>query len=152
MSEPTKTISFRVSPEIDAQIEEIAKALGLTKSQWVRDLAMQAVHATNPPGEVESPAANNSLTPELVRGIEDRILEVASGLRDEILTIKASIEQVAKNHHNDLLTVAQVAAAAEESMEQRIENACLDVLDALERLKQSQRSHKHTVLQAIRQI
>jgi len=149
MFDATKTIAFRVSPAIDAQIEEIAKAQGLTKSQWVRDQVMQAVHATSPPGEDEPSAEKDRLTPDVARAIENRILEFAGTLREDILAVKTSIEQAAKDHHDDLMTVTQVGLAVEESMEQRIDDRCADVMDAIKRLKQSQRSHKDTVLRAI---
>ena len=71
-------------------------------------------------------------------------------LRDEIATLRTLVQEVAKQQHEDLCTVVQVGVNVEESMEQRIEDARADVLDAIERVKQSQRSHKDTLHRAIR--
>jgi hypothetical protein len=62
--------------------------------------------------------------------------------------VRAAISEAAASHHHDLCVIAEVGFAAEESMEQKIENASHDVLDAVERVKQSQRSHKDVLLDA----
>ncbi len=150
MSDPTKTIAFRVSQPIEEQINEIAKANGQSKSEWVRDQVMQALHAAVPP----VPEANHPRDPlgspaGLLEAMEARIQQAENGLREEICAVRTAVADAAKSHHRDLCTMAQVGIEVEESMEQRIEAGCVEVLDAVERLKQSQRSHKDALLRAI---
>ena len=48
MPEPTKTIAFRVPPSVEQQIDELAKAAGQSKGEWVRDQILQTLIADNP--------------------------------------------------------------------------------------------------------
>lgn len=148
MSEPTKPIAFRVSHSIDEEIQKIAEANGQSKGDWVRDQVMMALHNLQGDGEQKD---NRVSTTDTVAAIESRLDGIQASFREELRAVKAAIADAAKSHHNDLRTVAQVGVTVEESMEQRIDNARLDVLDAIERLKQSQRSHKDTLLQALHQ-
>lgn len=150
MSDPTKTIAFRVSQPIEEQINEIAKANGQSKSEWVRDQVMQALHAALPPvAGTNQPNEPMGSSAGLLEAIEARIQQAENGLREEISAVRTSVADAAKSHHRDLCTMAQVGIEVEESMEQRIEASCVEVLDAVERLKQSQRSHKDALLRAI---
>ena len=153
MSDATKTVAFRVSPEIKKQIQEIAKADGLNKSEWVREQIMKAVHAMNPPEDAasEQPADPNKSPTSLRQALEARIQGTEDALRREIDGVKAAVLEAAKSHQGDLCTMAQVGLTVEESMEQRIEATCVEILDAIERLQQSQRSHKDTLLRVVTQ-
>ena len=146
MSEPTKPIAFRVSQSIEAEIQKVAEANGQTKSDWVRDQVMLALH--NLQSDVD-PQNNDSKT-ELLAGIEGRLDAIQSSFRAELAAVKAAISDAATSHHNDLCAFVQVGISVEESIEQKIEDACFDLFDAMERLKQSQRSHKDTLLQELR--
>ncbi len=150
MSSNTKTIAFRVSQAIDEQIEAVARHDGLSKGEWVREQAMRTLHALSPSNPDESAqllAAGDAVS--FGAALEARLAEMESGLRLELEAIKKAISQTAKSHHQDLCTMAQVGLTVEESMEQRIDESCGEVLDAIERLKQSQRSHKDTLLRVI---
>lgn len=151
MTGTTKTIAFRVSQSVDEQIQEIAKADGRTKGDWVRDRVMQALHAMSPRSvpELEEPTEASDSPASLLLSLETRIQETENVLREEIDAVKTAIAKVAKSQHEDLCTMAQVGLTVEESMEQRIEATRDQVLDAIERLKQSQRSHTDTFLRAI---
>lgn len=152
MSEATKTIAFRVSQPIQGQINDIAKANGQSKSEWVRDQVMHALHAALPQSpEADQPSEPTRSSTGLLEAIEARIQQAENGLRDEICAVRTAVTDAANSHHRDLCTMAQVGLEVEESMEQRIEASCVEVLDAVERLKQSQRSHKDTLLRAIPQ-
>lgn len=153
MSDATKPIAFRVSAEVEQQIHEIAKAAGLNKSEWVREQVMNALHAMNPPDEAEckQPADPKQLPTSLRQVLEARIQGTEDALRREIDGVKTAVLEAAKRHQGDLCTLAQVGVTVEESMEQRIEATGLEILDAIERLKQSQRSHKDTSLRVVTQ-
>jgi len=153
MSDATKTVAFRVSPEIKKQIQEIAKADGLNESEWVREQIMKAVHAMNPPEEAasEQPADPSKSPTSLRQALEARIQGTEDALRREIDSVKDAVLEAAKSHQGDLCTMAQVGLTVEESMEQRIEATCVEILDAIERLQQSQRSHKDTLLRVVTQ-
>jgi hypothetical protein len=152
MPSSTKTIAFRVSISIEEQIQQIAKANGQSKGDWVRDQLMQAIHAMNPTTapKQEEPISVSEPPPDLLTVLEARFQEVEHILRDEIQAVKTAIREVAKSHHRHLCTLGQIGLDAQDSIEQKIEAAGLDSLDALERLKQSQRSHKDTLLEAFR--
>jgi hypothetical protein len=113
---------------------------------------MQGLHAALPQApESIQPSESIDFPPGILEAFEARIQQAENGLRDEIRAVKTAVADAAKSHHLDLCTMAQVGLEVEESMEQRIEAACIEVLDAVERLKQSQRSHKDTLLRAIPQ-
>ena len=153
MSDATKPVAFRVSPEIDQQIQELAKADGMNKSEWVREQVMKAVHAMTPPEEAapEQPAEPSQSPTSLRQVLEARIQGAEDALRRDIDGVKAAVLEVAKRHQEDLCTMAQVGLTVEESVEQRIEATCVEILDAIERLKQSQRSHRDSVVRVITQ-
>lgn len=148
MSEPTKPIAFRVSHSIDVEIQKIAEANGQSKGDWVRDQVMLALHNLQSDGEQNG---DDISTSDALAEVHGRLEAMLAVFRDELREVKSAIADAAKRHHNEICTVAQVGVTVEESMEQRIDNARLDVLDAIERLKQSQRSHKDTLLHAVRQ-
>lgn len=152
MPDATKTIAFRVSQAIDEQTHEMAKASGQSKSEWVRDQVMQALHAAvaDPPADTKQsvdPAAGSAV----MLAMEARLRDMEEQFRKEIQSIKSAVADAVKTLRGDLCTMAQVGLNVEESIEKRMETDWTDVLDAIERLKQSQRSHKDTVLRAIEQ-
>lgn len=150
MSQPTKAIAVRVPRAVHEQVEKLVAAQNITISDWVRDLIMQALYDAGLLASGQSPAKQN--TPNAtVHAIDSRIVELPTELRNEIAGLKASIDELAKKHHQDLITLAQVGLNVEELMEERIDAACGEVLDAIARLKQAQRSHKDTLLRAIHQ-
>ena len=128
------------------QIQEMAKANGQSKREWVRDLVMQALHATDRKADDRHPVESTAGLPEM----EIRLGEMEDRIRQEMLAVKMAVAEAAKSLHDDLCTMAQVGLHVEESFEQRVDDNCVDVLEAIERLKQSQRSHKDTLLLAIR--
>ena len=93
MSDATKTVAFRVSPEIKKQIQEIAKADGLNESEWVREQIMKAVHAMNPPEEAasEQPADPSKSPTSLRQALEARIQGTEDALRREIDSVKDAV-------------------------------------------------------------
>jgi hypothetical protein len=107
----------------------------------------------NPPDEAEckQPADPKQLPTSLRQVLEARIQGTEDALRREIDGVKTAVLEAAKRHQGDLCTLAQVGVTVEESMEQRIEATGLEILDAIERLKQSQRSHKDTSLRVVTQ-
>jgi len=114
---------------------------------------MKAVHAMNPPDDVEreQPADPTKSPTSLRQVLEARIQGTEDALRREIDSVKDAVLEAAKSHQGDLCTMAQVGLTVEESMEQRIEATCVEILDAIERLQQSQRSHKDTLLRVVTQ-
>jgi len=148
---PTTTIAFRVSPSIDEQIQEIAKTLGQSKSNWVRDQVMQSFHSSDssntPPVHSESPA--EVVPPTALAMIEARFEACEILLRTEIDQLTTTIVQLADSIHRDLCTLGILVLDAQESIEQRTDDSCEQLLDAIERLKQSQRSHKESLQRAI---
>jgi hypothetical protein len=153
MPETTETISLRVSKKTKQQVDEVAKAEGLKISEWVREQMMKGLHTMNPMGEADSeqPADPSESSTDLRHALEARIQGTEDALRRQIDGVKAAVLEAAKNHQGDLCTMAQVGLTVEESMEQRIEAACVEILDAIERLKQSQQSHKDTLVRVITQ-
>jgi uncharacterized protein (DUF1778 family) len=151
MSETSKPIAFRVSPEVDEQIQEIAKANNQTKSEWVRDQVMEALYSVQQLVRPESePCEPTSQT--LLDRVDAQIQDSERRICDQLAELSKAVRAATTSHHDDLSTLAQVGLAVEESMEERIESSCTDVLDAIERLKQSQRSHKDSVLAAFSNI
>ena len=147
----TTTIAFRVSPSIDEQIQEIAKTLGQSKSNWVRDQVMQSFHSSDssntPPVHSEIPT--EEVPPIVLAMIEARFEACEKLLRSEIDGLTATIVQAAESLHRDLCTLGILVLDAQESIEQRTDDSCDQLLDAIERLKQSQRSHKESLQRAI---
>jgi predicted DNA-binding protein len=147
----TTTIAFRVSPSIDEQIEEIAKTLGQSKSNWVRDQVMQSFHSSDPsntpPVHTGSPA--EEIPPIELAMIESRLEACEKLLHRLIDELTTTIVQLADSHHRDLCTLGILVLDAQEAIEQRTDDSCDELLDAIERLKQSQRSHKESLQRAI---
>lgn len=154
MSEATKPIAFRVSPEVDEQIQEISKANNQTKSEWVRDQVMEALYRlqqlVRPEPERREPPEQDSAC--LLERIDVQIQDSERRICDQLAELNRTVKAATKSHHDDLSTMAQVGLAVEESMEERIEVSCTEVLDAIERLKQGQRSHKDTLLSALSNV
>jgi len=147
----TTTIAFRVSPSICEQIEEIAKTNGQSKSDWVRDQVMQSFHSSDssntPPVHTESPV--QEISPTVAAMIEARFEACEILLRSEIDRLTTTLMQVTDSLHGDLCTLGILVLDAQESIEQRTDDSCEQLLDAIERLKQSQRSHKESLQRAI---
>lgn len=85
MSEPTKTISFRVPLAIADQIDAVATAHGQNMSQWVRQQAMQTLHTGLPPAtENNRPSEPFAIPVGLGEAIEARIQQAENRLWEEI--------------------------------------------------------------------
>jgi hypothetical protein len=150
MTEPTKTISVRLPLNLVEQIQVIAKTAGQTQSDWVRDDLAQAVHALTSTGKrIASQPCKPDDEHSLLEAIESRIRKSEHRVMTEIAALKAAILQVAKAQHEDLCLMAQVGQSVEESMKEGLQAACIDVLGAIEDLKQVHESHKDTLLKAI---
>ncbi|MEX2167744.1 MAG: hypothetical protein WD851_00410 [Pirellulales bacterium] len=150
MSEPTKTIAFRVAQSIERQIDELAKASGQSKGEWVRDQILQVLGAASPPPDAQSqPPAEPEDRTNQRDSMQAQISGVARCLRNDIRNVKTAIEDSDRNRQKELCQLGLVSLDVQELLEERIEAMCLDILDAIERVKQSQRSHKDTVLRAI---
>lgn len=150
MSEPTKTIAFRVAQSIEQQIDELAKASGQSKGEWVRDQVLAALGAASPPTEappqpVDSPDKQN----KQLDSMQAQLSGVARFLRNEIRSVKTTVDDSVRNRQQELCQIGLAGLDVQELLEERIESMCLDILDAIDRLQQSQRSHKDTVLRAI---
>jgi hypothetical protein len=146
------TISFRVEKAIEEQIQQIAKSNGQSKSDWVRDQVMRSLHGSSPRApESEEPEKPDDAedTACLLEAFETRIEAWQSSLRDEIQAVKNAIREMAKSNHRDLCTLGQIGLDAQDAIEARVEAACAESLDAIERLKQSQRSHKDALRREI---
>jgi len=154
MSEPTKTISIRLSLTVHQQIGEVAQSLGLSEGEWVRDQAMRALHELNPQSEAEPPKqpTTSELSANLIRAFDERVQKAETGFRQEIEAVKAAIREAAKSHHQSLATAAEVGMTAEQSMEERIEASGNQILTAIARLEKLQRSSKNAVLYAIAEL
>jgi hypothetical protein len=153
MPDPTKTISFRVSATIEDQIHEVAAAAGLSNGEWVRQLVMQALHALNPPNFPEPenlPASSSEQGASLA--VEARIEAAEITLRQEINAVKTAITELTKSHHRDLCTAAEVGMNVEQSMEDRIEDTGVQILEAITELRQLQQIHKDDLLRAIDEL
>jgi hypothetical protein len=146
----TTTIAFRVSPSIDEQIQVIAKTLGQSKSNWVRDQVMQSFYrsdpSNSPPIHSESPA--EAVPPIVLAMIEARFEACEKLLRCEVDRLTTSIVQMGDNLNQALCTLGILVLDAQQSIEQRTDDSCDQLLDAIERLKQSQRSHKESLRRA----
>lgn len=153
MPEPTTTIGFRVAQSIEQQIDELAKAAGQSKGEWVRDQILQVLGAAAPPADAQPQplAAVEDRTAQL-DSMQAQISGVARCLRSDIRNVKTAIEDSAKNRQRELCQLGLVSLDVQDLLDERIEAMCLDILDAIERLQQSQRSHKDTVLRAISQV
>jgi DnaJ-domain-containing protein 1 len=145
----TPTISFRVERAIEEQIQQIAKSNGQSKSDWVRDQVMRSLHGLTPSAPEPKEPDNAEDTARVIKAIEARIEAWQTNLRGEIQAVKNAIREVAKSHHQDLCTLGQLGLDAQDAIEERVEAACAESLDAIERLKQSQRSHKDSLLREI---
>ena len=145
----TPTISFRVERAIEEQIQQIAKSKGQSKSDWVRDQVMRSLHGLSPSAPEPQEPDNTENTARVIKAMEARIAEWQTNLRGEIQSVKNAIREVAKSHHQDLCTLGQLGLDAQDAIEEYIEAACAESLDAIERLKQSQRSHKDALLREI---
>lgn len=144
----TATISFRVEKPVEEQIQQIAKSNGQSKSDWVRDQVMRSLHGLSPSAPKTDPEEPDAAedTADLIKAIEARIEEWQTNLRGEIQAVKNAIREVAKSHHRDLCTLGQLGLDAQDAIEKCVAAACDDSLDAIERLKQSQRSHRDAIL------
>lgn len=152
MSESSKTISCRFEKDIAEQIQALAKANGESTSDWVRSRISQAVHAEarEKPLESNVPPQPTRATASVLQAIEARLQRIETAL-EGLEAIKTTIDKEASALRVDRSCEADVTHAIYEDTVSRIESSCDDVLQAIERLKQSQRSHKDTLLRAIDQ-
>ena len=149
MSEPTKPIAFRVAQSTDQQIDEIAKAAGQSKSEWVRDQVLRALGGASPPPDAQPPAESDDKRSHRLDSLQAQMSGTARCFRSDIRNVKTAIEDSAKNRQRELCQLGLVSLDVHELLEERIEAMCLEILDAIERLQQSQRSHKDTLLRAM---
>ena len=147
MPEPTKTIAFRVSPDVDRQIDEVAKAEGLNKGEWVRAQVMGALHALAPDNSTETAKPGN--TAQTAPDLATRIRETEDTIRKDIAGIMTALREFTHEHHRDLCTIAEVGANAEQTMEQQLEEARHEVLEAITQLRRHQKSETDQILGAI---
>lgn len=143
MNEPTVTVSFRVAKSVKDQFDQLAQPTNQSGGEWVRDQMMQLLHKLQPGSEPAEPKRESDDSRFAM--LQERLHEI----QEALTLIRAEIALTAKGHREDLKLLAQVGLNVEELMEQRIDAASEATLDAIERLKQSQRSHKDTVLQAL---
>jgi hypothetical protein len=141
MPDPTKTIAFRVSQMVEDQIQEIAQSQGLSKGEWVRQQVMQAIHSLNPTSESD-PAKSNTVGPV-------DLLPTLASLRQDIAAVKTAIAELATRHHHDLCAVAEVGMNVEQSIEQGLDTAYSEVLDAIAKIARLQKSETDRVLDTI---
>lgn len=151
MPSTTTTVAFRVAKSVEEQIRQLAQASGQSKGDWVRDQVMKALHDVEPTMacQPQDGPPMNGPKEDLMRIFEVWLQKTEGSLRDEIRAVRTAISEVAKSHHRDLCTLGQIGLDAQQSVEREISSSCDDTLDAIERLKQSQRSHKESVLEVI---
>ena len=85
-------------------------------------------------------------------GVEARIDAAEVALRQEIAAVKTAITELTKSHHRDLCAAAEVGMNVEQSMEDRIENTCTRILEAINRLRQVQQIQQDDLLRAIDEL
>lgn len=152
MPEPTKTISFRVPPSIDQQIDDCAKAAGLSKGEWVRDQILQTLGTEQPttPSSEPTKESNEGAMPG-VEVLQAQMSGSTRYLHDEISNVKDALREASRHSKRDICQLGQVTLDVQELIEERLEAVCLEILDAIERLQQSQRSHRNEVIRTIRE-
>lgn len=139
MSEATKTIAVRVLETEAAKIEQLAKEGGQSKSDWMRDLLRQATEAEETPSTPRLQEPGDTLSLQTIRElIEAALKERDLEIKAELASIRGAINQAAKAHRDDLALIAEVGQAVEKSMAEALQEACIQVLSAIERLKNSQ--------------
>lgn len=144
MGEATRTIAVRVPAEVAAEIEDLAKACGQSKSDWIRDQIMPAIHGAGTPSADSSveptPAASAMTFTDLVQtALKQRDIE----LKAELESIRQAINQSAKAHHDDLALIAEVGEAVEKTMRDMLVDARNQVLGAINRLEETHTSLVH---------
>jgi hypothetical protein len=166
MNSESKTISCRLPDNVREQVLKIAKDEGVTPGKWLRKLVMQALHSPDdlPPQPVAVPSAAAISPVTLVKVIETKISEAEKRLHGDIESVTQSLAEVERRHHDALRSFAESflrhfgrrtepVDAPEVDLDAGLKSLILDagaeLLVAIERLKQSQRSHKDTLLQAI---
>lgn len=153
MSEPTQTIAVRVTQEIKEEISQVAKAKGQTNSDWIRDQMMAAlVGSTGEESHDATPAATTESILSALNDLQARLQAVESIIQQNVAVIKTTIETATARHHRELCTLGQLLLELDELKDGEIRDSRNALLDALERIKASQRSHKETLLQAIAQM
>jgi hypothetical protein len=75
--------------------------------------------------------------------------ETERTLRGQVDQLKTTVEASAKTQRKDLCNLGILTLDVQDFLAQRLDSLCIELLDAIERLKQSQRSHKDTVLGVI---
>jgi hypothetical protein len=100
MPESTKTIAFRVAAEIEEQIQALANVSGQSKSEWVRNRVMEALHGSSPEvqRETKQPPPAGEPSPSMLHAINTRLQEVEAVLKDRI-----EAEEKAKRQTADLI-------------------------------------------------
>jgi hypothetical protein len=139
MSEKTTTIAVRVPAAVATEIEDLAKEGGQTKSDWIRDKVMQAIHGAETPDAGRPQQSNDTSSLQaILEPIETALKQRDLELKAELASIRGAINQAAKAHRDDLALIAEVGQAVEKSMAEALQEACIQVLSAIERLKNSQ--------------
>jgi hypothetical protein len=151
MNEPTTTVSFRVAKSVKDQVDLLAQANRQSTGELARDQMMLLLHTSQTLAPIETKPTIETTVSQL-KALEERLDNIEDAIREGFAAMKSAIAGAAKDQRKDLQLFAEVGHAVEEAMEERIESACERTLDAIGRLKQSQRSHKETVLQAIAEV
>lgn len=143
----TKTISCRLEESIVEQINQLAKGQGLSPSVWIRQQIMEALYGVTE-ADVSPVTENAAPTIDVQRPVED-LQQVESRLTRQFEELQRLIDKANCDRREDMATLAQLKLNAEKATQSLILDAGAELLLAIERLKQSQRSHKDTLLQAI---
>lgn len=153
MPEPTKTIAFRVPPSVEQQIDELAKAAGQSKGEWVRDQILQTLIADNqqPPSQPEPVSESNDGLNAAVELLQAQMSGSTRYLHNEISNVKDTLREASRDSRRDICQLGQVTLDVQQFIEERLDAVCLEILEAIERLQQSQRSHRNEVIRTIRE-
>jgi hypothetical protein len=153
MPEPTKTIAFRVPPSVEQQIDEHAKAAGQSKGEWVRDQILQVLgteqQPTTPSREPTSDSNDGAMP--AVEVLQAQMCGSTRYLHNEICNVNDTLREASRHSKRDICQLGQVTLDVQEILEERLDAVCLEILDAIERLQQSQRSHREEVIRTIRE-
>lgn len=142
MSEPSKTIAVRVPVELLNEIEELTKEAGQTKSDWIRDTIMAAIHGAAPTA-ASSPAIQSETDSIrlVLDAIEGKIKQRDEELLNELVSIRLAVNQAAKVLHDDFFQMAHATKEFEASISDWLGYAFSEILSAV-RLRQQPSSNR----------
>ncbi len=143
----TKTISCRLEESVVEQINQLAKGQGLSPSVWIRQQIMEALYGVTEP-EVSPATQNAAAAVDMQFPVAD-LHQAEARLNGQFEELRGLIDKANCERREDMATLAQLKLNAEKATQTLILDAGAELLLAIERLKQSQRSHKDTLLQAI---